>query len=68
MGVFIISMFAIIGICIIAGILTRNTDGTGEDKDNVFITFIRGMAVVVGITTILGFILGILSLFIDFGF
>ena len=68
MGVFIISMFAIIGICIIAGILTRNTDGTGKDKDNVFITFIRGMAVVGGITTILGLILGILSLFIDFGF
>lgn len=62
MGIFIISIFALIGVCVVAGVLTRNTDGLDEDKDNIVITFLRGLVVIGGITTILGFIFGILYL------
>lgn len=68
MGIFIITLLAIIGLCIIAGVCTRNSDGEYKDKDNVVITFMRGAAVIAMISCGLGFILGILSLFIDFGF
>ena len=65
MGVFIISMLAIVGCCFIAGALTRNTDGTGSDKDHPVITFLRGATVVAIIVFVIGTIIGILSLFID---
>ena len=65
MGIFIITILAIVGIVYIAGALTRNTDGTGKDKDHPLITLMRGSAVVGIIVTLGGIILGILSLFID---
>lgn len=46
MGAFLLSMLAFVGCCFIAGALTRNTDGTGKDKDHPIITFMRGLAVV----------------------
>lgn len=63
----ILVLFAVIGICIVAGFLTRGHDSE-TDTDNVIITFFRGLAVMGGIVTFVGFILGILSLFIDFKF
>lgn len=65
MGAFLLSMLAFVGCCFIAGALTRNTDGTGKDKDHPIITFMRGLAVVASILFVIGLIFGILSLFID---
>lgn len=65
MGIFIISILALVGACFIAGSLTRNTDGTDKDKDHPVITIMRGSAVVAMIMTFVGIILGIVSIFVD---
>ena len=64
-GIFIFGILALVGLCAIAGFATRGTNGM-EDRDDVRLTLLRGLAVVMGLFTILGLIGGIICLFVDF--
>lgn len=60
MGLFIITILAIVGFCFIAGALTRNTDDSSSDRDHPFITIMRGLGVLFIISPILTLIICIL--------
>ena len=52
-GIFIFGILALVGLCAIAGFATRGTDGM-EDRDDIRLSLLRGIAVVMGLFTILG--------------
>lgn len=64
-GIFIFGILALVGLCAIAGFATRGTDST-DDRDDVRLTLLRGLGVVMGLFTILGIIACIICLFVDF--
>ena len=42
-GIMIFTLFAFVGICFIVGVCTRHTENDEEDRDNAFMTFMRGL-------------------------
>ena len=63
-GVFIFGIFALIGLGVFAGFVTRGTDDMAE-RDDIRLTLMRGLAVLMVLFTILGIIGGIICLFVD---
>lgn len=39
----IFTLLAFVGICFIVGVCTRNTESYEKDKDDAFMTFMRGL-------------------------
>lgn len=64
-GMFILSMIALVGVFLIVGVLTRGADDDNPDRDNVWMTLMRGLAVVGGILAALLPIAGIIILIVD---
>ncbi|MCR5361347.1 MAG: hypothetical protein K6E73_04990 [Bacteroidales bacterium] len=60
-GIMIIGIVFLIGLCTIAGFLSRNTDSR-EDRDSIGITILRGLAILIGLSMPLSVIIGILYL------
>lgn len=60
-GIMFIGIIFLIGLCTILGFVSRNTDSQ-EDKDNVLMTVLRGLAILIGLSMPLSVLIGILYL------
>lgn len=52
-GQMIFTLLALIGICFIVGIFTRNTEKDDKDRDHAVMTFMRGLGFVLLVSGIL---------------
>ena len=42
-GIMIITLLAVVGICFLVGVCTRNTENNEKDRDDAFMTLMRGL-------------------------
>lgn len=61
-GIFLFALFAIIGICFVLGILSRGTDNDHKHRDDIGISFMRGLGVFMAIFALLSTLIGIIYL------
>ena len=64
-GITILSLLAMIGLCVVLVIATRGNDNSDKDKDNAFMTLMRGLgtlAAIFGALTTIGVVIYLISL------
>ncbi len=61
-GIFFFTVFALIGICLVLGLLTRNTEKNEKDRDDMMHTLGRGLGFFIVIVTGISIIGGIIYL------
>lgn len=62
---FVLSILAFVGLCMVFGVLSRGTEPNEKDRDNVYLTFLRGIAMVCIVFSVLIPIAGLIYLIID---
>lgn len=64
-GIIILAILAIIGLSLVLGIATRSTERNDKDKDDVFMTIVRGLGTLMllfGALQVIGIVIYLITL------